>query len=146
VTSAGHHEYQLRVYYEDTDAGGVVYHASYLRFAERARTEALRDAGAPHSELAQLHDMIFMVRRVDIEYLRPARLDALLRVATDVEHVGGASARLRQTVKEGDAVIAVLTVWLVCVGLGDGRPARIPERWRAVLMAWLGDRDRGSGG
>jgi len=62
VTSAGHHEYQLRVYYEDTDAGGVVYHASYLRFAERARTEALRDAGAPHSELAQLHDMIFMVR------------------------------------------------------------------------------------
>jgi len=144
--TAGAHDYHLRVYYEDTDAGGVVYHASYLRFAERARTEALRDAGAPHSEMAEQHDMIFMVRRVDIEYLRPARLDAWLRVATSVEQVGGASARLRQEVTEGETTVAVLTVWLVCVGLGDGRPARIPERWRIVLATWLGELDRGSGG
>jgi len=145
VTAAAH-EYFLRVYYEDTDAGGVVYHASYLRFAERARTEALRDAGVPHAEMASQHDVIFMVRRVDIEYLRPARIDAWLRVATSVEHLGGASVRLRQVVTEAEATVAVLTVWLVCVGLGDGRPARIPERWRIVLAAWLGELDRGSGG
>jgi len=145
MTSAAH-DYFLRVYYEDTDAAGVVYHASYLRFAERARTEALRKAGAPHAEMAQQHDMIFMVRRVDIEYLRPARLDAWLRVATLVEHVGGASARLRQIVTEAEKTVAVLTVWLVCVRSGDGRPARIPERWRSVLTAWQGELDRGSGG
>jgi len=69
-----------------------------------------------------------------------------LRVATMVEHVGGASARLRQVVTEDEATVAVLTVGLVCVGLGDGRPARIPERWRRVLTAWLGEVDRGSGG
>lgn len=145
MTAAPHH-YYLRVYYEDTDAGGVVYHASYIRFAERARTEALRDAGAAHAEMAREHDMIFMVRRIEIEYLRPARLDAWLRVATSVEHVGGASARLRQEITEGDTTVAVLTVVLVCVGLGDGRPARIPLRWRTVLSAWVGDLDRGSNG
>ncbi len=134
---AGAHHYHLRVYYEDTDAGGVVYHASYLRFAERARTEALRDAGAPHAEMERLHGTIFMVRRVEIEYLRPARLDAWLRVATSVEQLGGASTRLRQVVSDGDITVAVLTVGLVCVGLGDGRPARIPERWHAVLAAWM---------
>ena len=127
------HQYHVRVYYEDTDAGGVVYHASYLRFAERARTEALRDAGAPHAEMERLHGTIFMVRRVEIEYLRPARLDAWLRVATTVEHLGGASARLRQVITEDDATVAVLTVGLVCVGAGDGRPARIPDRWCHVL-------------
>ncbi len=134
---AGAHHYHLRVYYEDTDAGGVVYHASYLRFAERARTEALRDAGAPHAEMERLHGTIFMVRRVEIEYLRPARLDAWLRVATSVEQLGGASTRLRQVVSDGDITVAVLTVGLVCVGLGDGRPARIPARWHAVLAAWM---------
>jgi acyl-CoA thioester hydrolase len=145
MTSSAHH-YYLRVYYEDTDAGGVVYHASYLRFAERARTEALRDAGSPHAQMERLHGTIFMVRRIEIEYLRPARLDAWLRIATSVEHVGGASVRLRQVVSEGEDTVAVLTVGLVCVGLGDGRPARIPDRWRDVLMAGLGDLDRGSNG
>ena len=151
------HHHHLRVYYEDTDAGGVVYHASYLRFAERARTEALRDAGAPHAEMERLHGTIFMVRRVEIEYLRPARLDAWLRVATSVVQLSGASAVLRQVITEEvppdgadggglPQTLAVLTVKLVCVGLGDGRPARIAERWRMVLAAWMGDLDRGSDG
>ena len=70
----------LRVYYEDTDAGGIVYHASYLRFAERARTEALRDAGVPHDELVAQFGLIFVVRRVEMDYLRPARLDDSLIV------------------------------------------------------------------
>ena len=80
----------MRVYYEDTDAGGVVYHATYLRFAERARTEALRDAGIPHAELLERFTLMFVVRRIEVDYLRPARLDDLLIVVTEPLAVGGA--------------------------------------------------------
>ena len=92
--SAGH-RYHLRVYYEDTDAGGVVYHAGYLRFAERARTEALRDAGVPHAEMTAQYGLMFMVRRLKVDYLAPARLDDLLFVVTRpigaACRIGGAS-------------------------------------------------------
>jgi acyl-CoA thioester hydrolase len=78
----GAHRYGLRIYFEDTDAGGVVYHANYLRFAERARTEALRAMGLPHSEMMEKHGIIFVVRRVALDYQRPARLDDWLTVET----------------------------------------------------------------
>ena len=77
------HRYTLRVYYEDTDAGGVVYHANYLRFAERARTEALRDLGLPHADAGERIGLMFVVRRVEVDYLRPARLDDSLTVVTE---------------------------------------------------------------
>jgi len=86
------HRYEVRVYFEDTDAGGIVYHATYLRFAERARSECLRDLGFPHAELVARHGMFFVVRRAKLDYLRPARLDDLLVVTTEVLTVGGASA------------------------------------------------------
>lgn len=95
---AGAHRYEVRVYYEDTDAGGVVYHANYLRFAERARTEALRALGVPHAEMESQHGLIFMVRRGKLDYLAPARLDDLILVATEVVAIRGASVSLRQTV------------------------------------------------
>src|ERR1700735_3643878 len=79
----GRHRYAVRVYYEDTDAGGVAYHASYLRFAERARTEALRDLGIPHADLLQRFTLMFVVRRIEVDYLRPARLDDSLTVVTE---------------------------------------------------------------
>ena len=82
----GRHRYDVRVYYEDTDAGGVAYHASYLRFAERARTEALRDAGIPHAELLERFTLMFVVRRIEVDYLRPARLD-------EFAHRGNRAAR-----------------------------------------------------
>ena len=85
------HRYSLRVYYEDTDAGGVVYHANYLRYAERARTEALRDAGIPHAELVERFGLMFMVHRAEIDYVRPAMLDDLLVVETETMEVGGAT-------------------------------------------------------
>lgn len=131
----GRHRYTLRVYYEDTDAGGVVYHATYLRFAERARTEALRDAGVPHAELLADHGVMFMVRRIEVDYLRPARLDDSLSVVTEPIVVGGASATLRQDVLGPEGLCAILTVRLACVKPGDGRPGRLPQRWRAVLTA-----------
>src|SRR5271154_7207748 len=91
------HRYTLRVYYEDTDAGGVVYHANYLRFAERARTEALRDLGVPHAEMAEQHGLMFMVRRVKLDYLKPARLDDSLLVVTRPLEIRLASMDLQQS-------------------------------------------------
>lgn len=132
---AGAHRYGLRVYFEDTDAGGIVYHASYLRFAERARTEALRAMGLPHSEMMLRHGMIFVVRRAELDYQRPARLDDWLVVETTPRAVGGASTTLRQTVRRGDEVLVIVDVTLVSVRQETGRADRIPAEWRAALTA-----------
>lgn len=132
------HRYRLRVYYEDTDAGGVVYHAGYLRFAERARTEALREAGAPHAEMASEAGLFFMVRRVKVDYAAPARLDDSLVVVTRALRIGGASVDLVQNVMREATLLASLEVGLACVRLADGRPGRIPPRWRAALARFAG--------
>jgi acyl-CoA thioester hydrolase len=129
----GAHYYGLRIYFEDTDAGGIVYHASYLRFAERARTEALRAMGLPHSEMMLRHGMIFVVRRVELDYQRPARLDDWLVIETRPTAIGGASATLRQTIRRGDEVLVIADVTLVSVRQETGRADRIPSAWRAAL-------------
>ena len=123
----------LRVYFEDTDAAGLVYHARYLAFAERGRTEALREAGVPHEELVRLEGMIFVVRRVKMDYLRPARLDDILTVATEPTQLGAATATMRQNFSVTGREVARLEVSLACVRLADGRPARIPSRWRVAF-------------
>ncbi|WP_019012593.1 tol-pal system-associated acyl-CoA thioesterase [Elioraea tepidiphila] len=127
------HRFALRVYFEDTDAGGVVYHASYLRFAERARTEWLRDLGLPHRQLIDESGLIFVVKRLSIEYHRPARLDESLVVETRVAGIGGASVELRQEIGRGGEGIATLDVALACVRLATGRPERIPATLRALI-------------
>jgi len=129
------HRHMVRVYYEDTDAGGIVYHAGYLRFAERGRTEALRELGVPHAEMSSLHGLFFMVRRVKVDYLAPARLDDLLVVETTTLAVGAASVDLRQdVVRERDgARLARMELQLVCGRIADQRPARIPARWREAM-------------
>ena len=123
----------LRVYYEDTDAGGIVYHARYLAFAERARTEALRQAGVPHAELVDGYGLIFVVHRVEMDYLRPARLDDELVVTTGPWALGAATVEVRQVFTAADEKVGSLLVKLACVRRADGRPARIPDRWRAAL-------------
>ena len=134
------HRYPVRVYYEDTDAGGIVYHANYLRFAERGRTEALRDLGVPHAEMSALHGLFFMVRRIKVDYLAPARLDDSLVVETTTLAVGAATVDLRQDVlgaaaRDGDeAVLARLELQLVCGRISDQRPVRIPPRWREAML------------
>ena len=130
---AGAHRYEVRVYYEDTDAGGVVYHANYLRFAERARTEALRALGVPHAEMQSQHGLIFMVRRGKLDYLAPARLDDLLVVATEVAAIRGASASLRQTVWRDGKLLVEIGLDLACLLAADQHPHRIPPRWRDAL-------------
>jgi acyl-CoA thioester hydrolase len=133
------HRHSLRVYYEDTDAGGIVYHANYLRFAERARTEALRAAGIPHATLVERFNLMFVVRRVEIDYIRPARLDEILTVETETLDVAAASVLLRQTVMGPDGnslgVCAEVRIKLACVRIGENRPARIPPEWRHALAA-----------
>ncbi len=135
------HRYPVRVYYEDTDAGGIVYHANYLRFAERGRTEALRDLGVPHAEMSALHGLFFMVRRIKVDYLAPARLDDSLVVETTTLAVGGATVELRQDVvrakgaESGDEVLlARIELQLVCGRISDQRPARIPPSWREAML------------
>ncbi len=142
---AGCHVFALRVYYEDTDAGGIVYHASYLRFAERARTEALRALGVPHAELAELCGLIFVVRRIKVDYLRPARLDDALAVTTRVASLAGAAVGLVQEIRceGGDATLVRLEVDLAAVRRGDGRPARLPPRWREALARLAGADGKG---
>jgi acyl-CoA thioester hydrolase len=131
------HRHTLRIYYQDTDAGGIVYHANYLAFAERARTEALRALGLPHTEMLAKHGVMFVVRRAVLDYQRPARLDDELVIETRIAHVGGASATLRQEFWRDSDSLAVLEVFLGCVRPGDGRAARMPEAWRSRMAASL---------
>lgn len=135
TTAEGRHAYTLRVYYEDTDAGGVVYHASYLRYAERARTEALRDLGIPHAALIAGFGLMFVVRRIKVDYLRPAQLDESLTVVTEPLAVGGASLVLRQEVWNDAGLCVVLEVQLACVPPNGDKPARLPPQWKGVLAA-----------
>ena len=138
ASQAGH-RYAMRVYYEDTDAGGIVYHANYLRFAERARTEALRQAGIPHALLVEAFNRMFVVRRAEVDYAHPARLDEELVVVTTPIEVGGASLVLRQEVRGMDGSIrAVITVRLACVSADSTRPARMPPLWRDGLRGMMG--------
>ena len=127
------HEAHFRVYYEDTDAGGVMYHAQYLAFAERARSEALRDAGATAASLAERHGIVFVVRRLSIEYLRPLRLDDLVTVTTTLVSRGGASLRLAQTLAADGLPRATLDVTLATIRASDGRPVRLPEPWAGLF-------------
>ena len=139
------HRHTLGVYYEDTDAGGVVYYANYLRFAERACTEALRALGFPHAVMADRFGLLFVVRRVEVDYLRPARLDDSLTVVTEALAIGGASVALRQDVQGEAGSCAVLRVRLACVKPGGEKPARLPPVLRQALETMLAPRPASEG-
>jgi len=131
------HVFPVRVYYEDTDAGGVVYYANYLKFAERARTELLREIGIDHGTLKDETGIMFAVRRCEAEYVSPARLDDLLEVRTRVAETTGASLWMEQTVRRDDETLAELRLRLVCVR-PDGRPARLPDGLHGLAPAASG--------
>lgn len=119
----------VRVYYADTDAGGVVYHSRYLDMAERARTEMLRTVGWP---VLAADGSGFVARRSRVEWLRPARLDDLLEVHTAVVAAGGSTLTMRQTIRRGAETLCEIEIQLVHVGPGV-RPTRIPAALRALL-------------
>lgn len=123
----------MRVYYEDTDAGGIVYHANYLKFAERARTEMLRFANINQTDIRKDYDLLFAVRSCTVEYLRPAVLDDGIEVRSRVARIGGASVEILQDVWREDGCLARLVVKIACLR-GDGRgPMRMPAAIHAAL-------------
>jgi len=131
----------IRVYYEDTDAGGVVFYANYLRFMERARSEWLRSLGFEQDELMRDPGVLFAVRRVEIDYHRPARFNEQLCVFSSIAACGGASLDFAQRIErvgEGDSLCSA-TVRVACLRADDMRPARIPLAIRDKLQAIQAD-------
>jgi acyl-CoA thioester hydrolase len=117
----------LRVYYEDTDAGGVVYYANYLAFMERARTEWLRSLGYENQQLLDEQGVVFAVRRAAVDYISPARLDDLLEVVVSLSRIKRASLVFEQQILRGDELLCKGEIMLVCVGLEDFKPTAIPD-------------------
>jgi acyl-CoA thioester hydrolase len=120
----------VRVYYEDTDAAGVVYYANYLKYAERGRTEALRALGVEQRALAEHDGVQFVVRRVAADFRAPAKLDDALEVVTRTADIGGATLTMEQTIRRGDETLVTLTVDICAVaadGARAGRPVRLPK-------------------
>lgn len=135
------HVLPTRVYYEDTDAAGIVYYANYLRYMERGRTDFLRLLGVTHTELRNLNkephlDTLFVVRRCEVEYLQPARLDDCLLVYTTLVLVGGASLVMEQVVRRDGVDLVDAVVRIGCVA-GNGRPKRIPAQARDAFRPLL---------
>lgn len=130
---APEHVYRVRVFYEDTDAGGVVYYANYLKFAERARTEWLRDCGVSQRTMSAESGRVFAVRRVEADFLAPAHLDDELEIRTSLLDHGGARFAMGQVIGRGAEDLVRLKVLIACVN-AKGRATRIPEAV-AGLMA-----------
>lgn len=116
----------VRVYYEDTDAGGVVYYANYLRFLERARTELLRNLGFGQAALAADAGIAFAVRSLTVEFLKPARLDDRLEIVTRIDSLGRAQAVFEQHINRDGETLLTATVRLACLDLQRGRAAAMP--------------------
>ena len=132
MISDGVHVFPVRVYYEDTDTGGVVYYANYLKYAERARTEMLRAVGLDHGRLLAADGIAFAVHRCEIDYLTPARLDDALEIHTGNLEMEAASLWAEQVVtREGDALVR-MRLRLACIAR-SGRPQRLPGAIRAAL-------------
>lgn len=127
------HSFKLRVYYEDTDAGGIVYHANYLNFSERARTEMIRDCGITNSEIRDEFGIIIVVRHIDINYTAPAKLEDSLVVESEIIETGRTSFLMKQVVSRDNHPLATLLVKLVCVDVTTGKAARIPDKLIAIL-------------
>jgi acyl-CoA thioester hydrolase len=124
----------VRVYYQDTDSGGVVFHANYLSFFERARTEWLRHLGFDIGVMAR-EGVLFVVREIRVSYSKPAVLDDALTVTVGVEHLGRAQFTLEQRALRAGELLARGSLNLGCVSAGDFRPLRIPDTLRAALIA-----------
>lgn len=126
-------EHPVRIYWEDTDAGGVVFYANHLRFFERARTEWLRSLGFSQEAMRRDDGMMFIVSQTSVRYLSPARLDDLLRVTVELRQPGRASMVLFQQAWRGEILLAEGEIRIGCVGAADFKPTRIPLALIAAL-------------
>jgi acyl-CoA thioester hydrolase len=133
------HVLPVRVYFEDTDFAGLVYHANFLKFCERGRSDFIRLLGVHHQALANPElgePSVFVVRRIEIDYLRPARLDDVLEVVTRCEEIGGASLTLLQEVRRGETLIVRAKVVVVLVS-SSGKPQRLGQLVRGALERFV---------
>jgi len=131
------YSFPVRVYFENTDAGGVVYHAEYLKFLERARTEWLRHLGYDHQALARDHRVLFVVTALAIEFARPARLDDSLAVSVRLESLGKVRCVFAQEVRRDDEVLVKARVTVASVTGENMKPVEIPEGLRKKMEASL---------
>lgn len=128
---------QVRVYYEDTDFSGVVYHANYLKFFERGRTEALRETGIGHAELLEGEEpLAFTARSISVDFEKPARIDDLLEVKSRIDRLKGARLWFVQEIRRGEECLATAQVEIACISL-EGRPRRLPVSVTAALQTAL---------
>ncbi len=127
------HTHEYRVYYEDTDAGGIMYHGRYINWCERGRAEYLREVHLNSSEIVEEDGVQFVVRHLNADYFKPAKLDQLLRVETSIKEMKNSSFLMNQSIFCQDSMLFSMTVTIVCVDIANGRPVRIPERIRNIL-------------
>jgi acyl-CoA thioester hydrolase len=130
------HKIDYRVYYEDTDAGGVMYHASYIRFCERGRTEFMRHLGLSCSVLDEQEGLIFVIRHLDAHYHKPARLEELLTVQSSIKELKNSSFVMEQSIFCQDSMLFSMQVTVVCVDK-TVRPIRVPEHIRDKFLNYL---------
>lgn len=126
------HEFQCRVYYEDTDMAGIVYYANYLKFIERARSTIVREAGIDQNAMKEEQGLVFAVYKVDATYHRPAKLDDVLTIATKVQQSGGAKLVFQQDVLRDGETLFSSFITVICMSV-EGRPTRLPAEIRAKL-------------
>ena len=125
ITADGH-KLAIRIYYEDTDAAGVVYHSNYLKFAERGRTEALYALGWDQQRLYEEDGIVFVVRHCEVDYCAPARLGEIVEICTRLAEIGGSRFLMEQTVTKDAKILVAMKIMIVTVGR-NGRPTRVPD-------------------
>ncbi|NOQ16998.1 MAG: tol-pal system-associated acyl-CoA thioesterase [Methyloprofundus sp.] len=133
IYMANSFQWPVRVYYEDTDAGGVVFYANYLKFYERARTEMLRDMGFEQDELMLQEGVIFVVRSVQVDYLKPAKFNDLISVSANLSLVKSASLTFEQIITRADDTLSKATIRIACLDAKSLRPKHIPDKLKRAL-------------
>ena len=133
------HIKNIRVYYEDTDAGGIVYHSNYLNFAERARTEFLRNLGFESSVLRSGEGIIFVARHLDIDYLKTAKLDDYLQVKTTIAELKNSSFVMHQSTFKDEEMIADMRIVMVCVNADNYKAVRLPKNIKEAFQFYIED-------
>ena len=131
------HTTDIRVYYEDTDACGIVYHANFVNFAERARCELLRHVGHPASQVEEEFGIMFIIKHIDVNYIAPAKLDDALQVATSVAEMNNSSFKMRQNIRKDGADICKIMITVVCVDMEKVKPVRLPDILRNAFAPYL---------
>jgi acyl-CoA thioester hydrolase len=129
------HLHRLRVYIEDTDTGGIVYYANYLKFAERARTEMLRDAGLSHAQMIKRDHLFLAVKKCEVDYVRPALLDDRLTIHTIITDMTGVRLKMDQRIHRNDDPIAQVKTEIVCIN-PQGKPMRFPKALMQTLLSY----------